>query len=134
MAQIRRYALMGTLAALVVGAAAPMMAQTAKPAFDIMLMTKPSPPVMGKNTVEVMVKDPAGKPVTDAEVSATLFMAAMPAMKMPEMKDTVALKHVKDGTYSGVGQVMMAGSWDVTVAVKRGGKEIASKKFPVVAK
>jgi hypothetical protein len=53
---------------------------------------------------------------------------------MPEMKNSVTLKHVKDGTYSGVGQVMMAGTWDVTVAVKRGGKEIGSKKFPVNAK
>jgi hypothetical protein len=28
---------------------------------------------------------------------------------------------------------MMAGKWDVTVMVKRGGKEIGSKKFPVTA-
>ena len=41
---------------------------------------------------------------------------------------------MKDGTYSGVGQVMMAGKWDVTVVVKRNGREIASKKFPVTAK
>ena len=121
-----------TLAASAVLAMAQAAAQ--KPAFDIMLKTTPNPPVMGRNTVEVMVKDTSGKPLTDAEVSATFFMAAMPAMKMPEMKNTVALKHVKGGTYSGVGQVMMAGAWDVTVAVKRGGKEIASKKFPVTAK
>jgi nitrogen fixation protein FixH len=120
--------------ALAVVAAVPAIAQTQKPTLDIMLMTKPSPPVTGKNTVEVMVKDVAGKPVTDGEVTVTFFMAAMPAMKMPEMKNSVTLKHVKDGTYSGVGQVMMAGTWDVTVAVKRGGKEIGSKKFPVNAK
>jgi hypothetical protein len=28
---------------------------------------------------------------------------------------------------------MMAGKWDVTVMVKRAGKEIASKRFPVTA-
>jgi nitrogen fixation protein FixH len=120
--------------ALAVIAAIPTIAQTQKPTLDIMLMTKPSPPVTGNNTVEVMVKDLAGKPVTDGDVTVTFFMAAMPAMKMPEMKNSVTLKHVKDGTYSGVGQVMMAGTWDVTVAVKRGGKEIGSKKFPVNAK
>jgi hypothetical protein len=32
------------------------------------------------------------------------------------------------------GSVMMAGSWDVTVGVKRGGKDVASKKLPLVAK
>jgi len=29
---------------------------------------------------------------------------------------------------------MMAGTWDATVMVKRGGKGVASKKFPVTAK
>ena len=109
-------------------------AQTQKPTLDISFRTTPNPPVTGKSTVEVTVKDGSGKAVTDAEVSATFFMAAMPAMKMPEMKNTVALKHVKNGTYSGSGQLMMAGNWDVTVAVKRSGKEIGSKKFPVTAK
>jgi hypothetical protein len=52
---------------------------------------------------------------------------------MPEMKNTVALKHQKAGAYSGTGQVMMAGKWDATVVVKRGGKEIGSKKFPITA-
>jgi len=44
------------------------------------------------------------------------------------------LKHVKDGRYSGSGNVMMAGKWEATVSVKRAGKEIASKKFPITAK
>jgi Cu(I)/Ag(I) efflux system membrane fusion protein/cobalt-zinc-cadmium efflux system membrane fusion protein len=72
--------------------------------------------------------------VGDADVSLQFYMAAMPAMKMPEMKNTIPLKHVKNGVYSGTGSVMMAGSWDVTVSVKRGGKEVASKKLPLVAK
>lgn len=136
----RAYALVFTAVFAAVTLAAsttPVAAQAAgaqKPAFDIMLMTTPNPPMMGKNTIEVMVKDPSGTPVTDAEVSVTFFMAAMPSMKMAEMKNSVTLKHVKAGTYSGVGQVMMAGAWDVTVSVKRGGKEVASKKFPVTAK
>ena len=104
----------------------------AKPSLDIMLM-KPTAAKTGDNAFEVMVKDAAGKPVTDADVSVMFYMAAMPAMKMPEMKNTVTLKHQKDGTYTGTGQVMMAGKWDATVMVKRGGKEIGSKKFPVTA-
>jgi hypothetical protein len=102
-----------------------------KPTLDIMLMSKPSPPKTGENTFEVMVKDPAGKPVTDAEVTAMFVMAKMG--NMPEMKNNVTLKHQKEGTYVGTGQVMMAGKWDVTVSVKRAGKEIGSKKFPVTA-
>jgi Cu(I)/Ag(I) efflux system membrane fusion protein/cobalt-zinc-cadmium efflux system membrane fusion protein len=110
-----------------------------KPSLDIMLMSKPTPPKMGENTFEVMVKGPDGKPIADAEVSVQFFMAAMPAMKMPEMKNTVTLKYrkddtYKDGAYVGTGQVMMAGTWDATVMVKRAGKELGSKKFPITAK
>ena len=114
-------------------AAAAQAAASKKPTVDIMLTSKPSPPKTGDNTFEVMVKDAAGKPITDAEVMAMFYMAAMPAMKMPEMKNTVTLKHQKEGRYVGTGQVMMAGKWDVTVMVKRAGKEIGSKKFPVTA-
>jgi hypothetical protein len=115
---------------------AALSAQTAageKPTFNITLTTKPNPPKVGDDALEVTVKDPSGKDVTDADVAVNFYMAAMPAMKMPEMKNTVTLKHQKGGTYSGNGQVMMAGKWDATVIVKRDGKELASKKFPVTA-
>ena len=118
-----------TIAPLHVTAAAQAASQ--KPTLDIMLTSKPSPPKMGENTFEVMVKDASGKPVTDAEVTAMFYMAKMGTM--PEMKNNVTLKHQKEGTYVGTGQVMMAGKWDVTVSVKRAGKEIGSKKFPVTA-
>lgn len=105
-----------------------------KRSVDIMLTSKPTPPKMGENTFEVRVKDPAGKPITDAEVTAMFYMAAMPSMNMPEMRNTVTLKHQKEGRYVATGQVTMAGKWDVTVMVKRGGKELGSKKFPITAK
>jgi len=116
----------------IVAAATPQGSSAQKPALDITFTSKPSPPKSGENTFEVTVKDPSGKPVTDAEVSAMFYMAAMGAM--PEMKNTVTLKHQKEGRYVGTGQVTMAGKWDVTVSVKRAGKEIGSKKFPITAK
>lgn len=129
----------GAAIALAIMIAAPLQAAAAaqqpaagkKPTVDIMLTSKPSPPKTGDNTFEVMVKDATGKPITDAEVTAMFYMAAMGAM--PEMKNNVPLKHQKEGRYVGTGQVMMAGKWDVTVMVKRAGKEIGSKKFPVTA-
>ena len=131
-----RLALAALVVAFAIGtasiSAAAQATATQKPSLDIMLMTKPSPPKMGENTIEVMVKDPAGKPITDAEVTATFLMAA--TKNMPEMKNNVTLKHTKDGTYVGTGNVMMAGMWDVTVTVKRAGKELGNKKFPITAK
>ena len=111
--------------------AAQQAAASQKPTLNIMLMSKPSPPKTGDNTFEVMVKDAAGRPVTDAEVTAMFVMPKMGTM--PEMKNNVTLKHEKEGRYVGTGQVMMAGKWDVTVSVKRAGKEIGSKKFPITA-
>jgi len=75
-----------------------------------------------------------GQPVTDADVSVEFFMPAMPAMNMAEMRNTVALRHEGSGRYRGAGNVMMAGNWDATVSVRRGGEVIGSQKFPVTAK
>ena len=100
---------------------------------EITLTTQPDPPKMGETTFEAMVMM-GGQPVTDADVSVELFMAAMPSMNMAEMKSSIPLKHEGNGRYSGAGNVMMAGSWDATVSVKRGGEEIGNRKVAIVAK
>jgi nitrogen fixation protein FixH len=110
---------------------APAAAQTpAKAAaakkLDIQFLARPA--TTGENTFEVLVKDGTGKPVTDADVSVLLFMPAMPAMKMAEMRNEVKLKHGGAGKYTGTGQVMVTGMWTVTVSVKQGGAEVAQKK------
>ena len=100
---------------------------------EISFKTDPDPAKTGDNTFEAMVMQ-GGKPVTDATVSAEFFMAAMPAMKMPEMRMKTDLAHTGNGTYRGNGQVMMAGDWDVTVMAMRNGQELASKTLTVAAK
>ena len=100
---------------------------------EITLTTQPDPPKMGETTFEAMVMM-GGQPVTDADVSVELFMAAMPSMNMAEMKSSIPLKHEGNGRYSGAGNVMMAGTWDATVSVKRSGQEIGNRKVAIVAK
>jgi len=112
-------------------AAAP--AQGGSQALDITFKTDPDPAKTGENTFEAMVMQ-EGKPVTDATVSTEFFMAAMPSMKMPEMRTKADLVHAGNGMYQGKGQVMMAGNWDVTVMVMRGGQEIGKGMFTVTAK
>ena len=122
---------------VVIAAAESSIAQSgsakANDKYDITLTTTPNPPKTGETTLAVTVKGPDDKPVTDGDVMVMFYMAAMPAMKMPEMKNNVTLKHESAGKYVGKGQVMMAGKWDVTVMVKRAGKEVASRKFNVTA-
>ncbi|MBI2185693.1 MAG: FixH family protein [Acidobacteria bacterium] len=102
--------------------------------LKITFTSNPAPPKTGENRFEVMVMDHNGQPVTDATVSAEFYMAAMPQMNMPEMRNRVDLAHEGSGRYTGTGMVMMAGSWDVTVTVSRGGQTLDSEKIAVAAK
>ena len=61
-------------------------------------------------------------------------MAAMPTMSMPEMHSLVPTAHVTNGVYRGKGNLVMGGSWEVTVTVTRGAERLARKKFSVVAR
>ncbi|MGH9199769.1 MAG: FixH family protein [Vicinamibacterales bacterium] len=101
---------------------------------DITFKSEPEPPKMGENTFEVMVMGAGAQPITDADVSVAFYMAAMPSMNMPEMRNNVPLKHEGNGRYRGTGNVTMAGTWEATVTVMRGGQEVGSKKVTVTAK
>ena len=102
-------------------------------ALELTFKTEPDPVMMGENTFEATVLQ-NGKPVTDATVSTEFFMAAMPSMKMPEMRTKTDLTHQGSGVYRGKGQVAMAGDWDVTVTVMRDAQEIGTRKMTLTAK
>ena len=84
--------------------------------------------------MEATVKDAAGKPIDDAEVSVQFFMPAMPTMNMPAMRSEAKLPAVGGGVYRGSGQLLMAGRWDATVTVVRGGQRLGTRQLPVVAR
>lgn len=102
--------------------------------LSIEFRSQPDPPRSGENQLEAVVKTPDGSPVTDAQVSVVFFMAAMPSMNMPAMRNEAKLTHAGGGVYRGTGQVMMAGRWDVTVNVLRDGQRIGSQQVSVVAR
>ena len=122
-------------------AQAPAAGAQAKPPIpSISLATTPNPPQTGRTQFTVTVKAVDGKPVTGADVSVELIMPAMPAMNMAEMRNKVALKPAADaklaaaGTYTGPGQIMMAGTWNAVVTVKVNGKDYAEHKQTLNAK
>ena len=102
--------------------------------IDISFRALADPPKTGDNTFEAAIKDKAGQPVTDAEVSVTLFMPAMPAMNMPAKRSETKLPHAGGGVYRGTGQVLISGRWEATVTVNRGGQRLGSRQFPLVAR
>lgn len=116
----------------------PVPAQEGAPSVasnvDITFRTAPDPPKTGENQFEAVVKDAAGKPVDDAEVSVQFFMPAMPTMNMPAMRNETKLAPAGGGVYRGTGQVMTAGRWNATVIVTRGGQRLGTKQLPVIAR
>jgi len=77
----------------------------------------------------VKVTSSDGKPVTGVEVTATFFMAAMPAMGMAAVRSVVTLREKGDGVYEGPLNLETSGTWQVTVVAKRGSQTIASKQL-----
>jgi RND family efflux transporter MFP subunit len=114
--------------------AAPTGGAAAPAGTQIAFRTVPDPPKTGDNQLEATVKDAAGNPIDDAEVTVQFFMPAMPTMNMPSMKSDAKLAPAGGGVYRGNGQVMMAGRWDATVTVVRGGQRLGTKQLPVVAR
>ena len=94
----------------------------------------PDPLKSGDNTIEVTVKQPDGTAITDAEVTAVFSMPAMPTMNMPAMRSEAKLSHVDGGRYRGMGQLSMAGTWNVTITASRGGQPIGRRAFSIIAK
>ena len=115
-------------------ASTPQAAPANAARVDITFRTLPDPPKAGDNQLEATVKDANGNPVGDAEVSVQFFMPAMPTMNMPAMRSEAKLSPAGGGVYRGTGQVMMAGRWDATVTVTRGGQRLGTKQLPVVAR
>ena len=99
----------------------------------IVLTTDPSPAQKGSNTIHLKLTDSAGKPIVGAKVTITFFMAAMPAMNMPEMKTVIQGMDMGGGMYEGKGELGSGGNWQVTVMAQQGGKTIANKKLTVKA-
>jgi nitrogen fixation protein FixH len=110
------------------------MAGEASQALDIQFRTEPDPPRSGRNQLEVVLRDASGQPITDAAVTVVFYMAPMPSMNMPAMRNEAALAHAGGGTYRGPGEVLMGGRWDVTVTAMRGGERLGSRVFTVVAR
>ena len=114
-------------------APAPPQSTSAAPgkAMQIDFSTEPSPPRNGSNTVRVKVTDADGKPATGAQVKATFFMPAMPAMGMAAEHAAAMLAEKGSGSYEGTVQLSTAGTWQVSVTVQRGGQTVATKQLGV---
>lgn len=95
--------------------------------------TDPTPAHKGSNIFRVKLNGVNGRPIVGADVTATFFMAAMPAMGMGAMTTTAQLSAKSSGLYEGTGVLESGGTWQVTVTVKQNGQTIGAKQLRVNA-
>src|ERR1700730_17209616 len=100
---------------------------------NIDFTTDPNPPQKGSNIFRVKLTNADGSPTTGAEVTATFYMAAMPAMGMAAMNTTAKLSERGNGMYEGSGSLGSGGTWQVTISVQKNGQVIGTKQLRVNA-
>ncbi len=94
-------------------------------ADHLQLSTRPSPPRVGVNQIQVRLTTPQGAAVNGAQVQAVFYMAAMPAMGMAAMRVTTALSGAPGGVYTGSLRLPTPGIWQVTVVATQNGRTLA---------
>ncbi len=97
--------------------------------YNVEIKIDKNPPAVGKNNMEIEIKDAGGKYVTDAKVKIEYSMPAMSGMPAMNYKTDAELK---DDTYKATMDLSMSGSWGVVVKIIRGEKT-SKVKFNVDA-
>lgn len=86
-----------------------------------------NPPIIAKNELRIIVKDPQGKPIRGLALSVNYFMPPMPGMA--PMNYTVQAKPQGDG-YVVIMDLIMAGPWNIVVKTVVQGKRLIVT-FPI---
>lgn len=103
------------------------------PQSNVELTSAPSSLHKGSNTIRVQLTAANGSAITGAEVTATFFMPAMPAMGMAAMRVAPTLAEKGGGIYEGTVQLGSGGTWQVTIVAKKSGQIVASKQLSLTS-
>jgi Cu(I)/Ag(I) efflux system membrane fusion protein/cobalt-zinc-cadmium efflux system membrane fusion protein len=110
------------------GTASPVTApSTTQIAIDF--TTDPNPPNRGNNSFRVQLIGLGNSAVSGVSVTATFYMAAMPAMGMASMNASAMLTDKGNGLYEGNASLGSGGTWQVTITAQKGGQVIATKQL-----
>jgi len=86
--------------------------------FAVTAGFSPDPPREKGNTLAIEVRDNEGQAVEGAEVSVRYRMPPMGSMQ--EMRGEAAVEALGEGRYEAKFDLPMGGSWELTIAVKKG--------------
>jgi Cu(I)/Ag(I) efflux system membrane fusion protein/cobalt-zinc-cadmium efflux system membrane fusion protein len=95
----------------------------------ISFTTTPNPPRKGGNVFHAKILDSKGEPLDGADVTATFFMPAMPAMGMAAMTATTKLAGKGNGLYEGAGTLASGGTWQVTIVARKDGEDVVTRQL-----
>lgn len=83
----------------------------------VWIFSNPNPPSRGETTLEALITDLDGKPVSDAAISFDIDMT-----NMSHGRNVTAASSLGDGRYSAEVHFLMPGPWRVIVGVERAGQ------------
>ena len=122
---MRKLLMVGTIFMVLAGVAFAANTFTKKAGdYTVGLTIDKNPPVVGKNNVDISVKDSMGMIIKDGKVSLELSMAAMPGMPAANYKSNAELK---GESYKAVIEPPMSGSWNLAVKISRANKTETAK-------
>jgi len=99
------------------------------PHAAIELSTDPTPLQSGSNRLSLKLSGADGTPIVGAQVTATFFMAAMPAMGMAAMRVSAPLTDRGGGAYAGSITLPSGGTWQVTLVAQKNGATVATRQL-----
>jgi Cu(I)/Ag(I) efflux system membrane fusion protein len=90
-------------------------------AMQIEMTPKPNPPEAGENSLMIVLKDDAGKPIENAKVDLLIFMPAMGTM--PRMDEKAKVTAKGSGVYEARFDLSMGGTWEITLNAEKEGEK-----------
>jgi multidrug efflux pump subunit AcrA (membrane-fusion protein) len=116
-----------------VGANAVGQASEAISQASMEFISDPNPLVRGHNKVTVTLRDSKGAPISGAQVTVSLYMAAMPAMGMAAMHAQGTANDQGNGAYTTNIELPSGGTWSLSITASKNGQPIATKQVDVSA-
>jgi len=98
--------------------------------YDVQIKIDKNPPIVGENAIEVEIKDPSGKYITDAKVMVKYSMPPMPGMPAMNYKTEAKLEGYE---YKAKMNLSMSGAWNIVIKITKDGST-QSVKFNVDAR
>lgn len=98
--------------------------------YSLAIKLEKEPPIVGKNDIEIEVRDASDAAVVGAKVTLQYYMPPMP--RMAPMNYKTEMK-TKKGRYAATMNLIMAGPWILVLRIVQGG-ETRTAKFSIDAR